>query len=252
MRFFPTLHLLRHRRNAKLHRRAGLIALLWFLVVILILAFIVYKSNLDSTQLYLGFLVSFGRLIIAYVIALISAIIIALLITSHPVIEGFFLPIFDVLQSFPSFALFPVLVEVLQNHPEFIIILVLSLSMVWEILFTLIGALKNRREDLEEAATIFKATGWKRLIFFTLPHLMPAIVTGSIIGWGEGWEFIIGAELLVNIHSGIGYYLGVLGNSHQDTLLAFGITVLMFLIFIINKSIWIPLLHRVTEFEAES
>ena len=219
-----------------------------FIISILIINF----AHLSVEQLIGGFLVSLVRTSIAYLIALIFALIIALLITANQKFENILLPIFDVLQSFPSFALFPVLVQALRNSPEMVIISVLSINIIWPILFSIIGGIKNRREDLEEAATIFGATGFKRLIHFTLPLLFPSIVTGSIVGWGNGWEFIIGAELLVKVNIGVGSYLGNLGENQQDLLLAFGIVVLLLLLFIVNKIVWLPLLQKATEFESEA
>ena len=189
---------------------------------------------------------------VAYLIALIVAIFLALAITANRRAEDWLLPVFDVLQSFPSFALFPVLVAALRNRPETVIISVLVITIIWPILFTIIGAIKNRREDLEEAATIFGAVGWRRLTNFTLPVLMPAIVTGSIVGWGEGWEFIIGAELLVRVQTGIGVYLGLLGDAQQTGLLALGILILMLFLYLINRSLWLPLLHQTTQYESEA
>jgi NitT/TauT family transport system permease protein len=119
-------------------------------------------------------------------------------------------------------------------------------------LFAIITGIKGRRTDLEEAATIFGAKGWRRLTKFTLPMLFPSIVSGSIVGWGEGWEFIIGAELLVNIQTGVGRYLGDLGKVGQENTLFYGIILLLIFLFIINKIIWLPLLHQSTNYQTES
>jgi len=112
-----------------------------FIVLILIINF----AHLSVEQLIGGFLVSLVRTSIAYLIALIFALIIALLVTANQKFENILLPIFDVLQSFPSFALFPVLVQALRNSPEMVIISVLSITMIWPILFSIIGGIKNRR-----------------------------------------------------------------------------------------------------------
>lgn len=242
----------RQHNILKHHWKSGLISWAWILLVLLILSFLVNASTLNFGQMLGGFLVSLIRISIAYIIALAVAVLIALAITSNKAIEAIFLPIFDVLQSFPSFALFPVLIIALQNSPEVVIISVLSLSMVWEILFSIIGGIKNRRQDLEEAATIFGARGFSRLIHFTFPDLMPSIITGSIIGWGEGWEFIIGAELLVKANVGIGSYLGILGDNHENLSLALGIVVLLSLLFILNKLLWLPLLTKSTSYSTEA
>lgn len=220
-------------------------------MLILLLVFI-ENSQLNTHQVFVGLINSFWRVAAAYVIALIISLPLALLITVNDKVENLLLPIFDVLQSFPSFALFPVLVQALAGWPDIVIILVLVVTVIWPLLFSLISGIKNQREDLEEAATVFGAVGSKRFRHFTVPALMPSLITGSIVGWGEAWEFIIGAELLVHINSGIGSYLGQLGQTQQNQLLALGIVVLMLFLFIINKLIWLPLLHSSTKYQSEN
>ncbi len=250
MRYSSQLHTAKRKSVLKNKKKSSLISFLWIVPILLVMIMAVNFSDLDPTSLFGGFCVSLARISIAYIIALILSCVLALVITSNEKVENAILPILDVLQSFPSFALFPIMIASIHSS-ELIIITVLTLAIIWPILFTIIGGVKNRREDLEEAATIFGASGYKRLIFFQLPELAPAIVTGSIVGWGEAWEFIIGAELLVKTNLGIGTYLGQLGNAQQNLLLAFGITILLILLFVINKIIWLPLLDKTTKYQSE-
>lgn len=252
MRYSSALHSTKKHNILKNGRKSGLISWLWIILVIVIMSFLINFSSLDSKTLIEGFFASLVRTTIAYLISIFLAVIIALIITSNKLIEDLMLPVFDVLQSFPSFALFPVLVIALKNSPETIIILVLTITMLWPILFSIIGGIKNRRQDWEEAATIFGARGLTRLVHFTMPELMPSIITGSIVGWGEGWEFIIGAELLVKVNVGIGAYLGELGNSQKNSALALGIFALLVFLFIINKIFWLPLLNKASSYSSES
>lgn len=231
-------------------KKSNLISLVWIGFLFVALFSVVNLSKLDAGQLAVGFIVSLARILVAYFIALFLSLIIALLITTNEKVENAMLPVLDVFQSFPSFALFPAMVVAIHSS-EVIIVSVLIITIIWPILFSIIGGIKNRREDLEEAATIYGAIGPKRLFHFTLPEIFPSIITGSIVGWGEGWEFIIGAELLVHTSLGIGNYLGELGNSQQNLLLAFGILVLMTLLFIINKLVWLPLLNNATKYQSE-
>ncbi len=252
MRYAASLRNSRRHHILKRRGPSGLISFVALALALMVVFIFADIANLDLGQLLGGFFASLARTSAAYVISLTLAVTLALTITINTKVENLLLPVFDVLQSFPSFALFPALVAALSGAPEVVIVGVLVITMVWPLMFTIIGGMKNRRVDLEEAATIFGASGLKRLRWFTVPELMPAIVTGSIVSWGEGWEFIIGAELLVHVNTGIGHYLGVLGNSQQNTLLALGIVVLMLLLFFVNKLIWLPLLHRVTKYQAES
>lgn len=244
MRYSNILHTTKKHNVLKNRSKSIIISWIWIFFIVAILSFLINFSSLDSKELFKGFVASLTRTTIAYLISITLAIVFALIVTSSKFIEDLLLPILDVLQSFPSFALFPILIVALKNSPETIIILVLSITMIWPILFSIIGGIKNRRQDWEEAATIFGARGYKRLTHFTIPDLMPSIITGSIVGWGEGWEFIIGAELLVKTKVGIGSYLGILGNKQENAALAFGILILLVLLFVINKLIWLPLLNK--------
>ncbi len=252
MRYSSRLRSSRRNHILKNHLKSSLIALAAFGLAAAIIFKLASSARLDLHAFALGFAASLARTSVAYVISLFLAVTIALSITANRLIENLTLPIFDVLQSFPSFALFPVLVVALAHYPEVVICSVLVITMIWPILFAIIGGLKNRREDLEEAATIFGARGFGRFVHFTLPELFPAIVNGSIVAWGEAWEFIIGAELLVHVGRGVGHYLGILGEDHQNGLLAVGILALMFSLFIVNKLIWLPLLRRSTQYQTEA
>ncbi len=244
---------LRHsRRQHALHAPAGGgTALLWLLGLLVVFLSISSVVSIQPAEFLLDLGVSFLRVSVAYAVALVLAVALALAVTARASVETALLPILDSLQSFPSFALFPLLADALERSPESVIITVLVITMIWPILFTLIGAMKNRREHLEEAATLFGATGWRRLGAFTLPQLWPAIVTGSIVGWGEGWEFIIGAELLVHVRQGVGQYFGALGETHQSVLLAVGILLLMLFLFVMNKLFWLPILDHATRYESD-
>jgi NitT/TauT family transport system permease protein len=252
MRFAATLRISRKHHILKDRLKSSLVVLATFITILLVLMLVTNVYTIDTSHILVGFTISLLRTTTAYAISLILAFTIALVITINRSVENVLLPIFDVLQSFPSFALFPLLIHALGTASETIIIAVLTIAMIWPILFSILGGIKNRREDLEEAATVFGASGIKRLRHFTLPELMPTILTGSIVGWGEGWEFIIGAELLVGTNMGIGSYLGSLGNAGKNEQLFIGIVFLMLLLFIINKLIWLPLLNEATQYETEA
>lgn len=250
MRYSALLHIIKASKTYK--RDLGIAEKVLIVgIALLILFLLVIFSGLSYQSLFGGFLISFYRIFIAYIISLALALIIALITTANPKVENLLFPFLDAMQGFPSFALFPALLATFKSS-ETLIILLLTIAIIWPILFSLISGIKNSRQDQEEAATIFGAKGWKRLVYFTLPSLQPYVVTGSIVGWGEGWEFIIAAELLVSAKLGVGSYLGSLGRSHENILFALAIAVFIVLLYIINKLIWLPLLNRVVKYQFES
>lgn len=218
--------------------------LVTFLVIalpFLFLAFVAPIAHLDRSAFLSDLAISTIRLAIAYVIALALAIICGLSL-SHGRVGNFFLPVFDVLQSFPTFAMLPLVVYWFGKSDTTVIIF-LVVTLIWPMLFAIISALKLVHPDWEEAATVFGATGWKRLVYFALPVAFPGVVTGSIIGLGEGWEAVVGAEIIVGFHgNGLGSFFNQHGTSTGVVL--FGVTALLLFIFSLNKLVWLPLLEQ--------
>ncbi|MBI3380158.1 ABC transporter permease subunit [Candidatus Gottesmanbacteria bacterium] len=220
-----------------------------FTFFLVIFIFVVGFTMLDAKQFFLGFLASFMRVSVAYVIALLLSITISLLVTSTPYVEEISLPLLDALQSFPAFSLLPLLI-VWFGKTDIVIIIILVIEMVWPLLFTILSGQKQIRQDLIDASHAFGATKLKYVLYVLFPLLFPAIITGSIVAWGEAWETIIAAEIIVAL-PGVGTYLSENGTSTNSHILAIGIFLLLLILFILNKYIWLPLLTMSTKYQQE-
>lgn len=243
MRYTHSFKIIRKRRHAI---KISVIITAVLLILILILGF----TTLDASIFFSGFFESLLRVVIAYILSLVLALIIAIIVNSSKTIEGISVPILDVMQSFPSFALFPLL-ALWFGKTAVVTIIILVITMIWPILFTILSAQKGLREDLLEAASIFGAKGYKYLVFVLLPLMFPAIITGSIVAWGEAWEAIIAAEIIVGV-PGVGTYLAQTGESVNSKILIIGITLLLMILFILNKYIWLPLLNMSTKYQQDA
>jgi len=197
-------------------------------------------STLDAHAFVTGFLISLFRITASYFISLIIAVIITLWVTSNKRVEDAMVPILDVLQSFPSFALFPILTQVF-GRSEVVTIMILVVTMVWPLIFTILTSQKQINHEIFEAAEVFGARGWRRIWYVLLPLLTPSIVTGSIIAWGEAWEAVVAVEIIVG-GMGLGTYLNAAGEAHQTRIVLVGVLLLLMLLFLINKYVWLNLL----------
>ncbi len=242
MRYTHNFKVIRKRRHT------AKISLIITAILIFLIAFLGF-TELDARQFFFGFLQSFLRVSIAYAISLLLAFSLALFVSSSKFVEDLTLPILDVMQSFPSFALFPLLL-IWFGRTSLVTIIILVVAMIWPILFTLLSAQKQIKEDLTEAARSLGASGWKYFIFVTIPLLFPSLITGSIVAWGEAWETIIAAEIIVQI-PGVGTYLAKTGNVGNSQILLIGIGLLLALLFIFNKYIWLPLLNLSTKYQQD-
>jgi len=225
------------------HRRTTFLFLTIIVLIILTIGF--YSGNSASMLLNALALSSF-RLIVAYIISLIVAIIISVLVSSNRIGDSL-IPLFDLMQNLPSFALIPIFVLWL-GYTNLMIIVFAATSIVWPILFYMLHALKTVNRDKEDAAKIFGATGFKKMIFFSLPVAFPAAVTGSIVGFSIGWEAIIGVEI-IGLSNGIGTFINNSSNAGGKGLIL-GLTALLLLVFVINRVVWLPLLKK-TQLYAE-
>jgi len=196
-------------------------------------------ANIAKRILWHDFLLSFYRLTLAYVIAALAGWILAVSFYRGKK-AAVFLPIFDVLQSFPAFAALPLAVY-FWGPSNFTVIFFLIFAVIWPIFFSIISSLKLIRHDWREAASIFDLTGRPYLTKFLIPITLPGLITGSIIGLGEGWEALIATEIIVGNKTGLGNFFKTF--AHDPTITAVGIFGFLLIIFIINKLIWLSLLE---------
>ena len=217
-------------------------------------------NEISYADIFYASLGTLFRLSAAYAISLFVAIPLALFITSSPKVEKIFLPISDVIQSVPILAFFPMIVLVFVRFKFFdgAAIFILFMSMLWNIVFTIIGGLKTIPEDVNYATKIFKAKGFKKLWFVILPSVFPSIITGSFLAWGQGWNISIVAEALHNYIPngkvsddlyGLGSLL-VNSFSQGKTVVFFASLVTMIIIIsLLNFFVWQKLLHLSERFK---
>ncbi len=222
-------------------KRAHLFITFGVLVLPIVFILLVGRiSQVSTGALLFGLGLSLYRLIAAYLISLALGIILAVTLGQGK-LGDFFVPIFDLLQNLPSFALIPVF-ALFFGFTDKMAILFATSSVLWPILFYILSALRNAKTDLNEAAAIFGAVGFKKIFYYLIPLSFPAMVTGSIVGISIGWEAIIAIEI-IGLKSGIGVFLNAAAQANQETL-TLGIVALLLIVFSINKLIWLPLLKK--------
>lgn len=236
-----------HRAHLERSRRA------WFIVagisiIALILTLLGDFNHVSWGALLQAVAHTIYRLMLAYIVALAIGVTLALIVGWVNLTDALF-PIFDILQNIPSFALIPFFIYFLGYTDQMIILFAVS-SIVWPILFAILAAIKSAHSDLNDAATIFGANAFRRILFYLAPLSLPATLTGSIVGIAIGWEAIIGAEIIVNV-SGFGSFIKDASTTGISQESAAGMLVILIIVFIINRLIWTPLLAESAKHYAE-
>ncbi len=204
-------------------------------------------SGIDfRTALYdLG--VSVWRLGIALVFGVVIAWV-AVVTLVRGKTSGFALSFFDVMQSLPTFTILPIAVHFLGDG-EVTIILFLVITVIWPIIFSIVSSLKQAEKSLTEAVFISRIHGFNYIKYYLLPLTAPGIVTGAIIGLGDGWEALIATEIILQTKTGLGPFFQSFSNNSSMTLL--GVLVFLSVIYTVNKFIWLPLLEKSHELVEE-
>ncbi len=237
----------------------GVVLAISILIVVTAVHFAIPSSSFNVEQISIADILfatfnTFIRLLIAYILSLIVSIPLALTITSSPDREKVLLPIFDIIQSIPVLAFFPVIVVFFTKYQAFELaaIFILFMSMVWNLVFTMIGGLKTIPQDVQSAAYIFKFKGINKLWHITLPAIFPYIVTGSLLAWAQGWSIIIVAEVLHTYipHGAMSHDLLGLGSllvnsfaQGKNSLFLTTLSVMILFISFMNFFVWQKLLH---------
>jgi NitT/TauT family transport system permease protein len=208
-----------------------------------------------------------GRLTIAYGISLTVAIGMGVLAAEHKRFAAIFFPLYDVGQGVPILALFPVLSLGLNQligdqriALELTCIIMLVLDMIWYMFLSIVSAVKNIPTEINEVGQLFGFKGMKRITHIVIPSILPAIVTGSILSWGTGWNTIIFAEYLPSTEPtipplsipGIGSLLDKAGYEFGNTIvLIFILAIIATIVLLMEAFVWRRLLRKFEKYHVE-
>ena len=239
---------MRQRRRVHIYRsKWHLAATAFFLLApFAYLLFFSRITNITAGRLLADVGVSVSRVAAAYIISLFLAWGFAILFYRGKR-SALALPIFDVLQSFPTFAALPLAVSY-WGATEFTVVFFLIFAIIWPIFFSVLSSLKLMKHEWEEAVAIAGLSGSDYLRLLVIPVSIPAAITGSLIGLGDAWEAIVATEVIVRNPIGLGSFFTQFSTNPEIT--TFGILGFLILIFSINRLVWTPLLewsHRYVE-----
>jgi len=219
-----------------------------------------YTAQAGTLLLALG--ESLLRLFGAYVLSLVIGIPLGILAEANRRVESVLLPVYDVLESMPVLAFFPIIIIFFLHSGwlEGAALFIIFFSMIWNIAFSTIGGLKQMPQDVRAAGRVFGLSAWGRFRQITLPALFPPLVTGSILSLADGWNVLIVAEALhayAPATSGAGDLFGIgsilvsASAAGNNALLLSAMAILVVAIAAINIAVWQPLLARAERYKFE-
>jgi NitT/TauT family transport system permease protein len=115
--------------------------------------------------------------------------------------------------------------------------------MQWYLLFNALAGSRQVPGEMKEMTRAFGLTFPERARKAILPAMTPSLVTGSVTGWGGGWNALILSEYVaygdrVYETPGIGQLLQRATATGNTRLLAWALASMIVVIGILNRFVW--------------
>ncbi len=117
-----------------------------------------------------------------------------------------------ILQSIPSIAWVPLFL-ILMGFGNLPIIVVIALSAFFPAALSVMNASESVQKVHVSAARVMGANRWDMVRRVYLPAVMPELITGAQLAFGNAWRALISAEMLIGFGRGLGRSLAYAGET---------------------------------------
>lgn len=117
-----------------------------------------------------------------------------------------------ILQSIPSIAWVPLFL-ILMGFGNVPIIVVVALAAFFPAALSVMNATESVLKVHVSAARVMGASRWSMVRRVYLPAVMPELITGAQLAFGNAWRALISAEMLIGFGQGLGRSLAFAGET---------------------------------------
>ena len=203
------------------------------------------------------------RLSAGYVIALSWTLVAGIAVARSQRLAKVLLPLFDIGQSVPALALFPIVVIVIIGAygpnigAELSSVILILTGMQWYILFNIISAVRSIPTEILESARAFGFRGTRFFRHVLLPAIFPGIIIGSIQAWGGGWNATIVSEYIslsqkTYITPGLGSALVLAEHPIDTQMILLSLVTMSGLVILLNRTVWRYLFKKAQKYRFET
>ncbi|ABR89383.1 ABC transport system permease protein [Janthinobacterium sp. Marseille] len=177
--------------------------------------------SLDPANLPYYLLRTILRMFIALGCALLFSFVFAAIAAKYRAAEKVMIPTLDILQSVPILGFQAIAIApFIAFFPgsllgvECAAIFAIFSSQAWNMAFSLYQSIRTVPSELNEAARVFRLSGWQRFWRLELPYAMPGLLWNMMMSMSGGWFFLVAAEAISVANQdiklpGIGAYIAV-------------------------------------------
>jgi len=207
-------------------------------------------------------LYSLARILVAYFLSLVFAIVYGQIAAHNARAERIMIPLLDTLQSIPVLSFLPPVMAAMvalfptrQFGVELGSILLIFTGQVWNMAFSVYSSTKNIPHELVEAAQVFRLNWWQRFTQLEMPCSAIGLVWNSMMSVAGGWFFLMACEAFVLGNSvrlpGLGSYLQTAADNADMRSIAWGLSTMIAVIVLMDQLLWRPIIAWAEKFKLE-
>ncbi len=203
------------------------------------------------------------RMFTALGCSLLFSFVFAAIAAKYRAAEKVMIPLLDILQSVPilgfqAIAIAPFIALFPGNllGVECAAIFAIFSSQAWNMAFSLYQSMRTVPPELNEAARVFRLSGWQRFWRLELPFAMPGLLWNMMMSMSGGWFFLVAAEAITVAGQdiklpGIGAYIAVAIEAENGMAIAWAIGAMLAGIVLYDQLFFRPLLAWADKFRFE-
>ncbi len=153
-----------------------------------------------------------------------------------------------ILQSIPSIAWVPLFL-ILMGFGNMPIIVVVALAAFFPAALSVMNATESVQKVHVSAAMVMGASRLDMLRRVYLPAVMPELITGAQLAFGNAWRALISAEMLIGFGKGLGRSLSYAGETADMAGVMMNILAIGILAPLIDQLLLENLKHRVLRYQ---
>ncbi|MEO8599788.1 MAG: ABC transporter permease [bacterium] len=153
-----------------------------------------------------------------------------------------------ILQSIPSIAWVPLLL-ILMGFGSMPIIIVVAIAAFFPAALSVMNATESVQKVHVSAARVMGASRLDLLKRVYLPAVMPELITGAQLAFGNAWRALISAEMLIGFGKGLGRTLAYAGETADMVGVMMNILTIAILAVLIDQLILEKLKHRLLRYQ---
>jgi NitT/TauT family transport system permease protein len=176
---------------------------------------------------------SFLRLSVGFVLASVLGLTIGLVCGIWTFFRRTVRALVSILQSVPPIAWVPLFI-ILLGFGDAPIILVIIIAAFFPMTVSVMNAVEQVEPLHVDVARLLGADRMQLLVKVYAPEVIPAIVTGAQVGFGNAWRSLIAAEMVGGVNIGLGWFINFAGEIADMTAVLAGIFVIGFVSAILD------------------